>query len=134
MPDLGIDEWPEKVNEHLRTSSQPLIAIVGPTAGGKTGFSINVAEYISTGHTVETPGAGVSLTSNNQETPQRGVSTSTDQGHIPRTWHAAEIINADSRQLYRHLDIGTAKVTEEERRGVPHHLIDVLDPTEEATI
>jgi tRNA dimethylallyltransferase len=44
-----------------------------------------------------------------------------------------EIVNADSRQLYRHLNIGTAKVTAEEMRGVPHHLLDVLDPKEENT-
>src|SRR3989338_1271008 len=45
-----------------------------------------------------------------------------------------EIINADSRQLYRFLDIGTAKIRPEEMRGIPHHLIDVLDPQEEVTI
>ncbi len=39
-----------------------------------------------------------------------------------------EIINADSRLLYRGLDIGTAKPTPEERRGVPHHLVDILSP------
>lgn len=43
-----------------------------------------------------------------------------------------EVINADSRQLYRGCDIGTAKITEEEMQGVPHHLIDILDPNEEA--
>ena len=42
----------------------------------------------------------------------------------------AEIISADSRQLYRGLDIGTATPSLEDRGGVPHHLIDVLDPTE----
>ncbi len=47
---------------------------------------------------------------------------------------AAEIINADSRQCYKHLDIGTAKITTEEMRGVPHHLLSVLDPKENATI
>ncbi len=39
-----------------------------------------------------------------------------------------EIISADSMQVYRHMDIGSAKVTVEEMDGVPHHLIDVLDP------
>lgn len=39
-----------------------------------------------------------------------------------------EIINADSVQLYRGLDIGSAKLTAEERRGVPHHLVDILEP------
>ncbi len=47
---------------------------------------------------------------------------------------SGEIINADSRQLFRHMQIGTAKVTEEEMHGIPHHLIDVLDPKEEATV
>jgi tRNA dimethylallyltransferase len=42
----------------------------------------------------------------------------------------AEIINADSRYLYRGLDVGTATPIMAERRGVPHHLVDVLDPTE----
>jgi tRNA dimethylallyltransferase len=41
-----------------------------------------------------------------------------------------EIVNADSLQVYRYLDIGTAKVPREERAGVPHHLIDVVDPDE----
>lgn len=45
-----------------------------------------------------------------------------------------EVINADSMQLYRGMDIGTAKVTAQERRGVPHHLLDVLDVTEEASV
>lgn len=47
---------------------------------------------------------------------------------------AAEIINADSRQCYRFLDVGTAKVTEDEMKGVPHHLLSVLDPKDSATI
>ncbi|GAA4164311.1 tRNA (adenosine(37)-N6)-dimethylallyltransferase MiaA [Gryllotalpicola daejeonensis] len=47
---------------------------------------------------------------------------------------AAEIVNADAMQLYRGMDIGTAKVPEGERRGIPHHLLDVLDVTEEASV
>lgn len=42
-----------------------------------------------------------------------------------------EIISADSMQVYRHMDIGSAKVRPEEMEGVPHHLIDVLEPTED---
>lgn len=42
----------------------------------------------------------------------------------------AEVISADSMQVYRGMDIGTAKVTEREAQGVPHHLIDIVDPTE----
>jgi tRNA dimethylallyltransferase len=65
----------------------PLIVLVGPTAVGKTGISIQLAERL-----------------------------------------AGEIVSADSRLFYRGMDIGTAKPTLEERRGVPHHLIDVADP------
>ena len=39
-----------------------------------------------------------------------------------------EVISADSMQIYRGLDIGTAKVTPQEMQGVPHHLIDIRDP------
>lgn len=46
----------------------------------------------------------------------------------------AEIVNADAMQLYRGMDIGTAKVPEDERRGIPHHLLDVRDVTEEAAV
>ena len=45
-----------------------------------------------------------------------------------------EVVNADALQLYRGMDIGTAKVTDAERRGVPHHLLDVLDVTQEASV
>jgi tRNA dimethylallyltransferase len=45
-----------------------------------------------------------------------------------------EVVGADAMQLYRGMDIGTAKLTLEERRGIPHHLVDVLDVTDEATI
>lgn len=46
----------------------------------------------------------------------------------------AEIVGADAMQLYRGMDIGTAKTPTSERRGIPHHLIDVLDVTQEATV
>ena len=46
----------------------------------------------------------------------------------------AEIINADAMQLYRGMDIGTAKLPPEARRGIRHHLLDVLDPIEEASV
>ena len=45
-----------------------------------------------------------------------------------------EIISADSMQVYRHMDIGSAKITAEEMQGVPHHLIDVLEPTEDFNV
>ena len=73
----------------------PLLAIVGPTASGKSDLALLLAEDLA----------------------QRG----------------AEIINCDSVQLYRHFDIGTAKPAPVERRGVPHHLLDALDPRETCT-
>ncbi|MCI6554008.1 MAG: tRNA (adenosine(37)-N6)-dimethylallyltransferase MiaA [Lachnospiraceae bacterium] len=45
-----------------------------------------------------------------------------------------EIISADSMQVYRHMDIGSAKIRLEEMRGIPHHMIDVLDPAEEFNV
>lgn len=45
-----------------------------------------------------------------------------------------EVVNADAMQLYRGMDIGTAKTPPAERRGVPHHLLDVLDVTETASV
>ena len=45
-----------------------------------------------------------------------------------------EIVNADSMQLYRGMDIGTAKLSLQERRGIPHHLIDVLDVNQDASV
>ncbi len=47
---------------------------------------------------------------------------------------SVEIVNADASQLYRGMDIGTAKVPVAERRGIPHHLFDVLDVTEDASV
>ena len=45
-----------------------------------------------------------------------------------------EIINADSRQIYRHMDIGTAKPSKEELRTVPHHLVDIIEPNLEFSL
>src|SRR5204863_1810714 len=45
-----------------------------------------------------------------------------------------EVVNADAFQLYRGMDVGTAKPTSRERRDVPHHLLDVLDLTEDASV
>jgi tRNA dimethylallyltransferase len=69
-------------------SHQPVIAVVGPTASGKSELGIEIAIRFD-----------------------------------------GEIINCDSVQVYRRLYIGTAKVPTEQRRGVPHHLIDIVEPT-----
>ncbi|MBM3230734.1 tRNA (adenosine(37)-N6)-dimethylallyltransferase MiaA [Candidatus Peregrinibacteria bacterium] len=93
MPALQRELFPR-----VRQSARPLIVILGPTASGKTDFSLETAETL-----------------------QR------EFGRI------VEIVNADSRQLYRYLDIGTAKIRRDEMRGIAHHLLDVLDPKEEIT-
>ena len=71
---------------------RPLIAILGPTATGKSALGIAIAERFN-----------------------------------------GEIINCDSTAVYRGFDIGTDKVPMHERRGIPHHLIDIADPTDEYT-
>ena len=70
-----------------------VIAVVGPTAAGKSAAAIDVARAVG-----------------------------------------GEVVNADSMQLYRGMDIGTAKLPVAERGGVPHHLLDVLDVRETATV
>ncbi|MDO4282134.1 MAG: tRNA (adenosine(37)-N6)-dimethylallyltransferase MiaA [Clostridia bacterium] len=70
-----------------------IICIVGPTASGKTGLSIELAKRID-----------------------------------------AEIISADSMQIYKGLDIGTAKVTKEEMQGIKHHLIDICEITDKFSV
>jgi len=67
----------------------PLLAIVGPTAVGKTMLALRLAEVLN-----------------------------------------GEVVSADSRQVYRGMDIGTAKPTTEERARIPHHLIDIREPDE----
>ena len=72
---------------------QPIVALVGATASGKTGLSLDLAERIG-----------------------------------------GEVVNTDAMQVYRGMDIGTAKLPPAERRGVAHHLLDRLDITEPATV
>jgi tRNA dimethylallyltransferase len=70
-----------------------VVAVVGPTAAGKSGFAVRLAEALD-----------------------------------------GEIVNTDSMQVYRGMDIGTAKPSEQERRGVPHHLLDRWPPTRTVTV
>lgn len=76
-----------------RHTQIPVVAVVGPTATGKSDLGIALAQALG-----------------------------------------GEVVNADAMQLYRGMDVGTAKLPFEERRGVPHHLLDVLDVTEEASV
>lgn len=71
----------------------PIVALVGPTAAGKTALSLDLAERLG-----------------------------------------GEIVNTDAMQVYRGMDIGTAKLPPAERRGIPHHLLDLLDVSEPATV
>src|SRR5919202_7124188 len=71
----------------------PIVAVVGPTAAGKTGLSLDLAERLG-----------------------------------------GEGVNTDAMQVYRGMDVGTAKLPPAERRGIPHHLLDVLDVRQPATV
>ena len=73
----------------MKTERIPVIAVVGPTASGKTALAVARAKAID-----------------------------------------AEVPSFDSMQLYRGMDIATAKPTAEEMKGIPHHMIDVVDPSE----
>ena len=53
---------------------------------------------------------------------------------LTKAGRPAEIVNADAMQLYRGMDIGTAKLPERDRGGITHHLIDVLEPTQDCTV
>src|SRR5438128_6404238 len=46
---------------------------------------------------------------------------------------SGEIVSCDSLQIYRHFDIGTAKLPVEDRQGIPHHLVDIVDPDQHFT-
>ncbi len=48
--------------------------------------------------------------------------------------YGGEVVSCDSMQIYRHMDIGTAKPTAEEMAGIPHHMIDVADPEEDYSV
>lgn len=54
--------------------------------------------------------------------------------HLRATGRPAEIVNGDAMQLYRGMDIGTAKLPESQRRGIPHHLFDALEVTQDASV
>src|SRR5690348_8667395 len=78
----------------------PLLALVGPTASGKTALALALAERLP---------------------PALGLG-------------GAEIVSADSRQIYRLMDIATAKPSATERARVPHHLLDVVWPDQSYTL
>lgn len=95
-----MNERGMKKEDRLNNSadSKKVIAIVGPTASGKTSLGIHLAQRLA----------------------QMG--------------EPAEIINADAYQMYRGMDIGTAKASIEEQSAVPHHLLDIIDPEETMSV
>jgi len=92
----AVDAHPPGVHRPARGTV--VVAVVGPTATGKSDLALDLAQRLSV------PGA------------------------------PAEIVNADAYQLYRGMDVGTAKVPVAERRGVRHHLLDVVDPAEDVSV
>jgi tRNA dimethylallyltransferase len=93
-----------------QTMKPKLIVILGATASGKSDLAVWLAKNL--------PGkSGQSARSG-----QTGTAKKTSR-------IGGEIISADSRQVYKGLDIGTGKITKKEMRGVPHHLLDVASPT-----
>jgi len=79
--------------------AKKIIVILGPTSSGKTDLSIKLALRLSSG----------------QAKKRFGI-------------NGVEVVSADSRQVYKGMDIGTGKITKKEMRGVPHHLLDVVSP------
>jgi midasin (ATPase involved in ribosome maturation) len=53
--------------------------------------------------------------------------------HLAHTL-SGEVISADSRQVYRGMDLGTGKITKDEMQGIPHHLLDIKDPNEDFSV
>lgn len=86
-----------------------IIVVVGPTASGKSDLAIAIALRL----------------------PSMQLRTSRS-GQAKKI--GGEIISADSRQVYRGMDIGTGKITKKEMRGVPHHLLNVVSPKTEFNV
>lgn len=82
-----------------------LIVIVGPTASGKSDLALRLAKWLRSGQAVR----------------KFGVS-------------GAEIVSADSRQIYRGMDIGTAKPNKKEMAAIKHHLIDIRNPGQDYSV
>lgn len=87
------------------------IVILGPTAGGKSALAVALAERIGG----STPGGATS-------------------GGLTSGGGGGEVVGADAFQVYRHLDAGTAKPDASLRARAPHHLIDIVEPTERFTV
>ncbi|GLI64936.1 hypothetical protein VaNZ11_008337, partial [Volvox africanus] len=124
------------------TQPRPLVVIVtGPTAVGKTAISLMLAQRLTQPQRqqperqgVTDRGAGDEVTGisegSHAEAGGSDVDYGREDGGLP-TCPRGEVISADSVQIYRGLDVGSDKLPPDERRGVPHHLIDVRDALED---
>ena len=104
------------------------VAVVGPTASGKSELALDLIEALAVD-------GAPAIDGDRGADGIRGASGAPDVG--PRAAggdRGAEVVNADASQLYRGMDIGTAKLPLSQRRGVPHHQIDVLTVREEASV
>lgn len=123
------------VNEWLKTAEKPVIVVLGPTASGKTDYSIRLAHSLNSDAPHPNPLSSFSagfLPAGNA-LRKSALKKRNEEGQATSGWKI-EIINADSRQLYKYLDIGTAKITDKVMNGIPHHLLSVLDPKEKLTV
>ncbi len=103
------------------------IVILGPTASGKTGISIELGKAISGAFTERSLlGCGLPSGHSPKETLRKDALKSPYQG--------AEIISADSRAIYRGMELGTAAPSLEEQAGIPHWGIGIVDPGERFTV
>lgn len=102
-----------------------ILVIVGPTASGKSDLAVEIARALKQKNSeirkvlVEKSGRGVP--SGDDGNPMTFSEELFDRS-------GAEIVSADSRQVYRGMNIGSGKITKTEMKGVPHHLLDVADP------
>jgi tRNA dimethylallyltransferase len=97
-----------------------VVVLAGPTASGKTALALEMARLARGGS-----GSVRYSSGGRDDAGEDGIATGIEIG--------IEIINADSMQVYRGMDIGTAKPTREELAEVPHHLIDIRDPSQPFT-
>lgn len=122
----------------------PLIVIVGPTASGKSGLAMHLAKFIeaeAAAYKYEAAAAKRESVrrgaENRVQSYARGAKLKTQSENLPNIRldkiTGAALICADSRTVYRGMDIGTAKPTKEERSLIKHYLLDVVDPGETFT-
>ena len=116
------------------------VAVVGPTASGKSELALDLIEALAVDGAPAIDGDqgadGIRGANGAPDVGPRaaGEALAVDGPRAAGGDRGAEVVNADASQLYRGMDIGTAKLPLSQRRGVPHHQIDVLTVREEASV